>query len=274
MYHVVQDNLFNEYGFRDLLVALDANGCQYTVVKVIPFAHQLEPDINPEGSVMVWGATTLGHIAVEKGWKPGRFQNEKFDMRYLTTRFGPYMLNADAKFCTFDELQYEGLKFIRPVHDSKSFSGTVMDGAELAAWKQKVLDVSDGYATLRPETPVMYAEPKNIDLEARFFIVDGSVVSGSSYRSLGRQILYQRIDGNNPLFRPMVDFVRDMLAVDFTESDSYESSYAEPIDKAFVMDVGQIGNEYKVVEINTINSAGFYATDMGAVVRALENMSC
>lgn len=272
MYHVVQDDLFNEYGFKSLLNALEGNNCQYTVVKVIPFAHELIPDINPQGDVMVWGATTLGHIAVERGWKPGRFQNEKFDMRYLSKRFGPYMLNADAKFCTFDELQYEGLKFIRPVHDSKSFSGTVMDGAELAAWKQKVLDVSDGYATLRPETPVMYAEPKNIDLEARFFIVDGSVVSGSSYRSLGRQILYQRIDGNNPLFSPMVDFVRDMLAVDFTKADSYDSTYAEPVAKAYVMDIGLIGNDYKVVEINTINSAGFYATDMSAVVRAIENM--
>jgi hypothetical protein len=269
-------------------MALEENGCQYTVVKVLPharkgdviehnfdesvhFAHELE--LPPDDTVMVWGATTLGHIAVEKGWKPGRFQNDKFDMRYLTKRFGPHMLNSDAKFCTFSELEFEGLKFIRPVHDSKSFSGTVIAGDELAKWKTRVLDVSDGYATLRPETEVMYAEPKDIDLEARFFIVDGTVVSGSSYRSLGRQILYQRIDGNNPLFRPMVDFVRDMLAVDFTESDSYESTYAEPIAEAFVMDIGQVGDQYKVVEINTINSAGFYATDMGAVVRALENMA-
>lgn len=199
MHHVVQENLFNEFGFRDLLVALEDNECQYTVVKVVPFAHELEPDINPEGAVMVWGATTLGHIAVEKGWKPGRFQNEKFDMRYLTKRFGPYMLNDDAQFCTFGELEYEGLKFVRPVHDSKSFSGTVLDGAELAEWKQRVLNVSDGYTTLTMDTPVMYAESKKIDLEARFFIVDGTIVTGSSYRTLGRQIMYQRVDSNNPV---------------------------------------------------------------------------
>ena len=58
MHHVVQANLFNEFGFRDLLVALEENNAPYTVVKVIPFAHELEPDIIPEGAVMVWGATT------------------------------------------------------------------------------------------------------------------------------------------------------------------------------------------------------------------------
>jgi len=288
MHHVVQNDLFNEFGFQQLIDALDENGCQYTVVKVLPHArrgdvieHNFGPDVKlahemelaPDEVVMVWGATTLGHIAVEKGWKPGRFQNEKFDMRYLNKRFGHHMLNADAKFCTFGELDFEGEKFIRPVHDSKSFSGDVVSGDRLAEWKKKVEGVSDGYATLRLDTPVMYADPKDIQLEARFFIVDGTVVSGSSYRSLGRQIMYQRVDGNNPMFHPMVEFVKDMLSVDFTESDSYEATYAEPIDKAFVMDIGLLGEEYKVVEINTINSAGFYGTDMGAVVRALENMS-
>lgn len=287
MHHVVQDNLFNEYGFRDLLAALEDNECHYTVVRVLPharkgdviehnfdesvhFAHDLE--LPPDEAVMVWGATTLGHIAVEKGWKPGRFQNDKFDMRYLTKRFGPYMLNDDAQFCTFGELEYEGLKFIRPVHDSKSFSGIVLDGKELTEWKKRVEDTSDGYATLTMDTPVMYANPKKIDIEARFFIVDGRIVTGSSYRTLGRQIMYQRVDSNNPLFYPMVEFVKDMLAVDCTESDTYDSTFAEPIDKAYVMDIGLVDDQYKVVEINTINSAGFYASDMRAVVRALEIM--
>jgi hypothetical protein len=287
MHHIVQDNLFNEFGFKTLLDALEENGCQYTVVKVLAHAregdiidHNFGPDVvfahelKLEGSVMVWGATTLGHIAVEKGWKPGRFQNEKFDMRYLKARFGPHFLNDDAQFCPFSELNFEGSKFVRPVHDSKSFSGTLIDGVALAEWKNRIMDLSnDGYISLTPETPVMYAEPKKIDLEARFFIVDGTLVTGSSYRTLGRQIMYQRVDSNNPLFHPMVEFVKDMLAVDCSESDTYDSTYAEPIDTAYVMDIGLCGGEYKVVEINTLNSSGFYASDMGAVVRALEGLN-
>jgi hypothetical protein len=47
------------------------------------------------------------------------------------------------------------------------------------------------------------------------------------------------------------------------------------ISKAFVLDVAQVEAEniidrYKVIEINDISSAGFYHTDMSAVVRALE----
>lgn len=30
--------------------------------------------------------------------------------------------------------------------------------------------------------------------------------------------------------------------------------------------------EYRVIEINCLNNAGFYACDMGAVVKAIENM--
>lgn len=274
MHHIVQDNLFNEFGFRTLVEALEEQKVPYTVVKVVPFAHVIEPDINPEGPVMVWGATTLGHIAAERGWKPGRFQNEKFDMRYLKQRFGPYFLNEDAQFCTFGELEYEGVKFIRPVHDSKTFSGTVMDGSELREWKQKVLDVSDGYSTLTMDTPVMYASPKKIELEARFFIVDGKVVSGSSYRTLGRQIMYQRVDANNPLFSQLLQFAKDSL---WTDCSRQELTPPEPIAPAYVLDVAQVEGEklmdrFKVVEINTINSSGFYATDMSAVIRALESL--
>ena len=86
--------------------------------------------------------------------------------------------------------------------------------------------------------------------------------------------MYQRVDSNNPMFHPMVEFVKDMLVVDCTdESDTYDSTYAEPIEVAYVMDIGLVDGEYKVVEINTLNSAGFYASDMGAVVRALEALN-
>ena len=272
MYHVVQNNLFHEFGFKTLIEALEECGADYTITKVIPYAHELEEDINlPEGNIMVWGSTTLGGIAVDKGWKPGVFKNDKFDMQYLTKRFGLHMLNADAQFCTFGELDFEGEKFIRPVHDSKSFSGMVVAREKVTQWQEQVLGISDGYTTLRLDTPVMYAEPKNIDLEARFFIVDNRVVTGSSYRTIGRQCMYQRVDTSNPVFYPMVEFVKDMLAVDYSnETDTYEANYAEPICEAYVMDIGLVDGEYKVVEINSLNSAGFYACDMRAVVRALE----
>jgi hypothetical protein len=202
------------------------------------------------------------------------FQNENFDMRVLAKRFGPHFLNHDAVFCTFEEMTFDTPMFCRPVHDTKTFSGTLLWPGEMAEWRDRIVHLSNtGYSSLTADTPVMYATPKEIEFEARFFVVDGIVVSGSSYRSFG-EVMYQRIGaGVNPLFDPMLDFVKMVIKVDFTEhGDSTNCVKAEPIHKAFVIDVAQVGGEYKVIEVNAINSAGFYDTDMAAVVRALEGM--
>jgi hypothetical protein len=257
MHHVIQKNMWNEFGYAAMLRTLEEANVPHSVVNVVPFAHTLEPDIDLEGDVMVWGATTLGHIAAAKGWKPGRIQNENFDMRVLHDKYGQFMLNDDAEFCAFGDVKFEGSRFIRPVHDSKSFSGTVVTAEEFDEWKTRVLDVTDGFTTLKMDTPVMIAKPKEIGIEARFFVVDGKVVTGSSYRTFNRQILYQRIDMNNPLFSDTLRFAQEMV-------------YRFQPDRAFVMDIGGLGDELRVVEINCINNSGFYACDMGAVVRALE----
>jgi len=262
MHHVVQENLFHEYGFNVLVDALQAYNLPYTIVKVIPFLHELAPDLNflTDIKVMTWGGTTLGGIARMKGWQPGQFMNANFDMRRLHFEYGEHMLNRDARFCTFGDLAFEGEMFVRPVHDSKSFTGMVIASEKMTAWKDRVVAVSnDGFATLRPETEVTYASVKDIELEARFFVVDGQVITGSSYRSLGRQIMYQRVEYNNPLMRPMLDFAQRMV------------KRWSP-DRAFVIDIAQVDGVYYVIEINCINHAGFYACDMCAVLKAVEHM--
>jgi hypothetical protein len=266
MHHIVQANLFNEFGFKTLIDALDANGCPYTVVKVVPFAHTLEPEVEfgPDDKVFVWGSLTLDGIAKERGWNPGCLQNENFDMRILKDRFGAFFLNSDATFCTFAEMSFDKPMFCRPVHDTKTFSGTVLTPEELQGWKEAVIEVSNtGYSSLRPETPVMFASPKPIDFEARFFVVDGKVITGSVYRSFG-QLLYQRIE-NDGLFRPMLEWIQRHHGID---TRCLFTPY--PIAPGYAIDVAQVGGEYKVIEVNTLNSSGFYDCDMNAVVRALE----
>src|SRR5260370_937510 len=140
---------------------------------------------------------------------PGRFMNDNFDMRKLLDGYGEDMLNADAKFYKLGEVpSYTGLRFIRPVHDTKSFSGQIMDGEEFDYWRTGLYAACNGqsYITVTPEIEVMVADPKNVQLEARFFVVDGRVVTGSSYRSLGRQCIYQKIDSNAAIFRPLYDY--------------------------------------------------------------------
>lgn len=261
MHHVVQLGLFHEFGFNKLMTALEEENLPHTLVKVVPFGHTVEPDVNVDGPVMVWGANTLGYIAKEKGWHPGVFTNDDFNMRTFHERLKGYCLNDDAEYCTFGELEFKGLRFCRPVHDTKTFTGEVLDGAEIEAWKERVIPLSNnGYTSLMPDTPVLHAKPKAIDVEARFFVVDGQVITGSSYRTFGRQKMYQLVETGNPTMRDLLDFAQFIV------------NLWQP-DVAFVLDVGWSEGEKKAIEINTLNSAGFYACNMRAVVRALESIN-
>jgi hypothetical protein len=261
MHHVVQEGLFNEFGFTKLMHALADENVPHTLVKVVPFAHSIEPDLDFDDPVFVWGAITLCHIAKAKGWNPGRFMGPNFDMRVLNERYGDRMLNADAQFCEFKDLKFEGTKFVRPVHDTKSFTGGLLHGEEIEAWKERVLPLSnDGFVSLQPDTPVMFASPKSIEMEARFFVVSGDVITGSTYRTLGRQCMYQVVDSTNPLFAHLYEFAVEVA--DFWGPDV-----------GYALDICQSEGELKVVEINCMNSAGFYACDMRAVVKAIESLN-
>jgi len=258
MHHVVQNGLFSEFGFKNLMNALEKQEIPYTVVEVVPSSHEIIPNITADGPIMVWGAITLGRIAAERGWKPGRFMNHNFDMRVWLEKYQSHMLNGDAIFSELGSIsEFKGRRFIRPVHDSKLFSGTAMSWAEIEEWRKKILNVSDGYVSLDLTTPVMVSSVKDISLEARFFVVDGQVISGSTYRTL-RQILYREVH-EYPMAHPLLDFAQRM-------ADLWEP------DKAFVIDVAEVDGEPKIIELNCINSSGFYATNVNAVVMAIENL--
>ena len=80
MFWVLQNNIFNEYGYTGLIKTLDKYEISYAEVKVIPFIHKIEPDINPTGPVIVSGSTSMTIVAKRKGWKPGSFNNENYEI--------------------------------------------------------------------------------------------------------------------------------------------------------------------------------------------------
>lgn len=255
MHHIVQHQLSNEREFDRLLDALKAAQVTYSIVKVIPFAHEIMPDIDPDGKVIVWGAHTLCKVAKKKGWNPGAFLNDNFDMRILLEKYRENLLNSDAIFCTFAEIpEFEGRRFIRPVHDTKCFTGEVIHSEEMARWKETVLSAESN--VLDPNTQVMVSSVKELTCEARFFVVNGMVVTGSTYRMFGNQ-LRKRIDSDNPLGVQLLNFAKQMV------------NWWQP-DRAFVIDIALTGGEPKVIEINCLNASGHYDCDIFSVVKALE----
>jgi hypothetical protein len=272
MYWIIQENIRDEASYNDFVQALHDLGVPYSIVQVIPFSHNIIPStFHITGKVVVWGSTTLDSVAKFRGWTPGTYLNENFDQRIWNIKYP--CLNADAEFYEFCQIPtFKGTKFIRPVHDMKVFAGSVVDGEELENWKESIQRYSDGYTTLRPDTPVSVSSVKDIETEWRYFVVGGKIVTGSQYRRGGNTCIHR---DTNVEYEPwtfaqkMVDqwqpaeaFVLDVATMRLPE--------CEDIDSCPTFYDGCNCFECKVIEINCINSAGFYAADMREVIKAIE----
>jgi hypothetical protein len=255
MYWIVQENLYKEEAFLDLLHALEISGAKHEVVKVVPFSHELIPDSKPQGLVVVMGATTMIGIAQERGWNPGAFYNDNFDYRKWRENVGTELLNYDSEVCMFKDVNPSfNPFFIRPTEDRKSFTGEVIDKANYDLWLKSTQEVTDGYSTLKPETMVSVAPVKAIHAEWRFFVVDGKVITGSLYKR-GDRVHHL------PLLRDEDSQIYAQRMVDQWQPD-----------RAFVIDVALTDAGYKIIEYNCMNSAGFYKSNVNKLVEAIQNM--
>ncbi len=261
MHWIIQDNLHREEGFVALIETLERFSIPHSVVKVLPFSDHLPteeqtiPVINPEGRVMVCGSTTLAKMAARRGWVPGSFLNENHDYEVWRQHYGDALLNHDARVCRFADVEPLGDArfFIRPCLDSKSFAGQVMDWPEFEAWRHRVLDLGEVYTSLDGNTMVAYGPVKVIRKEFRFFVVDGRVVTGSLYK-IGTRVVYNEV----------VDDEATLYAQQMV--DRWQPA------RAFVIDIADTDEGYRIVEINCLNSAGFYAIDVQKLVMAIEAM--
>ena len=263
MHWIIQNNLYQEEGHRDLLQHLERMQIPFTEVKVLPFSEHLSPhermipEVHPEGLVMVCGSTGLAKLATDLCWTPGSFLNDNHDYRVWLQFYGEHLLNPEAKVTRFADVARDWDEFfIRPCADTKTFSGQVFDWEEFADWRNRVINLSETYTTLDADTMVSYAPIKRIYREARFFVVDGEIATQSTYK-IGSRVTYQ-----TEVPPTMIEFARRMIAI------------WQPA-RAFVMDVALVdGDDYcKLIEINCINCSGFYAIDVQRFVGAIEAMN-
>lgn len=271
MHWILQYNLYREEGLVALIEGLRRLDIPYTLVKAVPMSDDAPegeqiylydettdnvPFVNPpDGPVMVCGSTTLANIAAKRKWYPGSFLNSNHDYRVWKEHYGEHLLNVDAVVSRLDSVERRvGPFFIRPCEDSKTFSGKVVDDWEdFVAWRDRVLSISDHYTTLTPDAMVACSSPKIIFTETRFFVVDGEIVGQSVYKR-GKRVIYDAMVDDEA-----VAYAKEMIAL------------WQPA-RAFVIDIAWTDEGYRIVEINCINSAGFYAIDVLKFISAIENM--
>lgn len=253
MHWILQENLFNEAEWETLVGTLQRFNIPHSIHKVVPFSGDLIPEpVLLDKKVICFGSYSMRHSAKRNDWNPGVYDLFETDFEIQRERWGTLMLNFDSQVLRFKEARLEEPSFIRPVDDSKYFAGRVFDPEEFHDWQHKVVDLDLDFGTsLTSETRIQVCKPKTIFAEYRFWVVNGFVVTMSLYKRGSKVVYDSRVDEG------IVDFVKRCIKI------------WKP-HRAFVIDVAETPEGMRIVEINTINAAGFYAGDVSALVLALE----
>lgn len=252
---VVQHNLFNEDGYVRLIESLEHLDQDYDIVKVIPFSHELVPDIDypKDQKIIVMGSDSLIKVSQKKGWWPGAFTNDNFDHRAWVKAFGDDLLNYDAEVMRFGDVtppKNDDAFFIRPALDFKIFAGTVITPDNFRTWQEKAVAYGD---TLNADTMVVVAPYRKILQEFRFFVVNRKIVASSMYK------LGDRVTSS-------IDIDRDALWRATGFMNRWHPAYA------YVMDIARTPDGFKLIEFNCINGSGFYACNTTEIVSSLFHM--
>ncbi|MCB9620976.1 MAG: ATP-grasp domain-containing protein [Sandaracinus sp.] len=251
---VLQSNLGSTAELARLRDAVRASGAELVEVRVVPFSDEL-PDVPNDVPTVFYGAASfVARVLAAKRWTPGVYFDEAgFDLRTWTAALGEDALNHGARIVRVRDLPTladddDAALFVRPTRDDKSLAGEVWRVGELRAWAERLL------AQVHPllDADLALCPPRAIEDEWRLFVVDGRVVTGSHYRS------GETLDVHDDV-PPEVSSFGEMIATRHAPS---------PV---FVLDVARTGGALRVVEYNCLHGAGFYASDVGAVVRALND---
>lgn len=163
--------------------------------------------------------------------------------------FGDRYLNRDGRCCYFHHAMAYYLQHfrndddkvhIRPMLNDKLFNGDVYDINEFVK-----LDIPD-------DTMIFMSSIKKITAEYRVWIIGGKVAAISQYRKFGKR---------NYMASP----------AELEEAETWAEIYAGRFTALphYVMDLAVVkGGNFKVIELNSINSSGWYAADPGKVIDA------
>lgn len=173
----------------------------------------------------------------------------------MLSKYNDKALNHGAVCSTIADMQRRHERFfLRPVLDSKSFAGIVMSWAEFEVFRANLSRISrEEESTLRLSDRVVAAPLASIFAEYRFFVIAGRVITGSQYK-IGDLI---RSDSDVP--QEVVQFAQACV-------DCWSPN------KAFTIDVAMTPDGPRVIELNSANSAGFYACDQGAFINAVNSL--
>jgi hypothetical protein len=255
---VIQTKAIGQDDFDALAQCVAQLGCRVEYQQVVPFSH--EPATVPPaitGLCVVYGSSGLLELARNMGWSPAGWDGDSFCAGKASIELGSLALNhagvtapLSQAGAVAQERQWKSI-FIRPDSETKEFAGHVCTISELEIWISQLRDA--GYLKAN-DCRALISEALDIRREWRAFIVSGEVVSLCQYADAGMPRRSRSVPPE------VLDFVTLVLSI-------YQPA------PCFVVDVAEVwtrgGLELRVVEYNSINSAGFYACGICDIAGAI-----
>jgi len=222
--------------------------------------------ITGDDCVVTYGSINLvrrllrGNPWFKDVWQPTAWMNlENLACTAYYSHWRKHMLVRENAFVTwamlvedtgffYEKFSSGGCLFIKPNQNLKLFTGKVVSRKGFDEFRRVEQDCYD----VPGDCLCVVAKPYAISGEWRFVIADGKVVTGSRYRKDGKQSLGRAIHKDVPWM------LAEELACDPWQPDV-----------AYVVDIAQSGDEYGLLEIGAVNSAGLYHCDPKAVVDAI-----
>lgn len=155
---------------------------------------------------------------------------------YLMLPYGEFLRQHKRIYALFNTNKI----FLRPDSGSKTFTGLAIHEDDFA----HEINTLNRLLNVDHNSMVLVASCKNIEVEFRFFIVEGKVITGSQYKI-----------GDDLIISPVVSPRCLALAQEIAQGPFQ-------IDLAYACDIGIVDGEPKVIELNSFSAAGLYAADV------------
>lgn len=201
---------------------------------------------------MAYGSTAIDTVIDRNGWTPGVWRVDGVRESHSHAALGDLYMNTDMQIVPAREAAQVALEkgweffFVKPDTDTKEFAGTVTD-------PQKYPHFIDGmlaHEWIDQDFDVCVSPIKDIGIEWRLPVVGGKVVDYSIYRQW-REVMPKR-----EIYQEVLDVAAQAIALH------------DPA-PVYVIDIGQVDGELKVIEYNGFNSSGLYACNVANVVDAV-----
>lgn len=255
MYILIQSNIHKDPDFDRIYPILEELGIPYEKINLNSAITKLEIS-EKRNDVFVYGSVKLAMLAKKNSeWKFGSFYGGNHLSEVNSKFYKDNLLNYQTEIRELSaplDWQEKEEKFIKPYQYAKLFTGNIFTKNKWENFVENTLQ-NPNSPLIDEHSLIQVSAPRGIIKEARLWIVGKKVVEAVYYKIL-KDI-------------PFEEHV-EVAALEFAEAMIEIFNVAD----AFVMDVCLTDIGWKIVEINCINSAGFFPnTNIKRIFNSLNN---